>query len=166
MSVSELIKSSGVAMVLYINSHVMLLGMAYSAGSYNPFPNTYLAKPKLTTPWLSVLPVFWFTDPKLGGLGFTPFQISLFLGMIGISQALWLLLIFPPLQRSIGTGGVLRGCATAWPVMLCFAPLCNVFLRWHWDTVFWVVAPTVIAIGSGVSMAFSELPLVLLDFPT
>jgi hypothetical protein len=83
-------------------------------------------------------------------------KISLFLGGAGICQALWTLIVFPPFQHRIGTGGVLRACSIAWPITFALWPISNLFIRWHWDVVFWVVAPVNLAVGSGVSMAFSE----------
>ena len=105
-------------------------------------------------------PVFWFTEPALGGFGFKPIQISLFLGGIGISQALWLLIAFPILQHRYGTGGVLRGCLYAWPIFFASSPICNMFLRKGWTTAFWVTAPTLQFAGTGVAMAFSMRPFV------
>jgi hypothetical protein len=106
---------------------------------------------------VSVSPIFYFTSPKLGGYGFTPFQISIFIGTAGLSQALWLLFVFPPLQRRIGTGGVLRACAIAWPLFFLANPVGNIFLRHGWTAIFWTVQPTLLVIGSGVAMAFSKL---------
>jgi hypothetical protein len=103
-----------------------------------------------------VSPVFWFTSVELGGYGFSPMQISMFIASIGVSQATWLLLVFPPLQHRIGTGGVLRLCLIAWPIFFVSAPLCNVFLRHNWTVAFWTVAPVCQVAGSGVAMAFSE----------
>lgn len=104
---------------------------------------------------LAVVPVFWFTDPELGGFGFSPLQISAFLGAAGISQALWTLLVFPPLQRRVGTGGVLRICYACWPLMFILSPLCTIFIRRHMDPAFWTAAVISTVGGSGVSMAFS-----------
>lgn len=76
---------------------------------------------------------------------------------IGASQAIWLLLVFPPLQHRFGTGGVLRGCTIAWPIMFAIWPVCNEFLRHNWTLTFWIVAPINLVLGSGVAMAFSKL---------
>jgi hypothetical protein len=132
----------------------MLLGLAYTAGRSSHI-HSYFSYANLFSP--SVVPVFWFTKPELGGFGFSPLQISVFLGMVGISQAIWLLLIFPPLQHRFGTGGVLRGCSIAWPVTFMIFPICNILLRQAWGVVFWSVAPVALAVGSGVSMAFSKI---------
>jgi hypothetical protein len=107
--------------------------------------------------------VFWFTSVELGGYGFSPMQISMFIASIGISQAAWLLFVFPPLQHRIGTGGVLRLCLIAWPIFFVSAPLCNVFLRHNWTVAFWIVAPVCQIAGSGVAMAFSESLPKLMD---
>jgi hypothetical protein len=143
MTTWELLKSPGVAAVLYLYGHIMLLAFAYTA----------------------VLPIFLFTEPRLGGFGFTPLQISLFLGVSGLSQALWTLLIFPPLQARIHTVGILWGCVIAWPIFFVVAPLCNLLLL-HippFLTTFWIVAPTNLILGSGVSMAFTGVQLALND---
>ncbi|PMD30438.1 MFS general substrate transporter [Hyaloscypha variabilis F] len=141
MSTLELIKAPGVAMVLLLYGHVMLLGLAYTA----------------------VTPVFWFTEPALGGYGLTPQQISFFIGGIGVSQAIWLLFAFPILQRRYGTGGVLRGCLFMWPIFFAAAPVCNYFLRQGWTTAFWITAPVLQIGGSGVAMGFTGVQLALND---
>ena len=102
------------------------------------------------------MPLFWFTEPKLGGFGFSPMQISIFLCIVGGAQALWILAAFPLLQHRFGTGGVLRICAVSWPIMFAICPLCNLFMRHNWNVAFWIVAPANLVIGSGVSMAFSK----------
>lgn len=140
----ELLKAPGVGMVLYNYGHVMLLAFAYTA----------------------IVPVFWATRVELGGLGFTPLQISLFMGLTGFSQAVWLLVFFPPLQHRLGTNGVMRLCGTAYPFFLGFMPLLNLVLRPHTeggDTIFWIIAPTLLSLGPGVSMAFTGAQLALND---
>ncbi|KAF4633136.1 hypothetical protein G7Y89_g4991 [Cudoniella acicularis] len=69
MSTLQLLTYPGVSMVLYLYGSVMILAFAHTI----------------------VLPLFYFTTPSLGGFGFTPLQISLFLGSAGLSQALWTL---------------------------------------------------------------------------
>lgn len=101
------------------------------------------------------MPVFYFTSVKLGGYGLKEFQISIFIGIGGLSQAIWLLLVFPPLQRRIGTSGVLRICFNAWPIWFLCTPLMNYLQRLGLYTLFWALVPIVIVIGSGIAMAFS-----------
>ncbi|KAF8847206.1 MFS general substrate transporter [Acephala macrosclerotiorum] len=143
MTTMELLRAPGVGIVLALYGHVMLLGLAYTA----------------------VSPVFWFTSPEKGGYGFTPIQISMFLGGIGISQGLWLLVAFPILHEKFGTGAILRVCYILWPMFFVAAPMCNLFLRWGgpWRTVFWIVGPTLQIGGSGVPMAFTCVQLALND---
>jgi len=152
MSIWEIIKAPGVRPVLFIYGHVMLLGVTYTAGmsilivtACNFLMCKYL-----------VCPTFWFTEPQLGGYGFTPMQISLFLAVIGISQATWLLIFFPIIQRKYGTGAVLRICLYVWPLFFIAAPLCNEILRRDYYVAFWIIAPILQISGSGVSMAFSK----------
>ncbi|KAH7381914.1 major facilitator superfamily transporter [Cadophora sp. MPI-SDFR-AT-0126] len=141
LTILEIVKKPGVAFVLCIYTHAMLLGLGYSA----------------------VSPLFWFTRPSLGGFGFTPNQISYFLGSIGIAQSIWLLIVFPILHRKYGTGNILRACYYVWPLTFMVAPLCNYFLRRGWKRAFWIIAPTTQVIGSGVSMAFTCVQLALND---
>jgi hypothetical protein len=56
MSTLELLRAPNVGITLYIYAHVMLLAFAYTA----------------------ISPVFSFTPVHLGGFGFSPLQISLF----------------------------------------------------------------------------------------
>ncbi|RYP37993.1 hypothetical protein DL767_002721 [Monosporascus sp. MG133] len=143
-STRDLLKTEGGVIVLYNYGHVMLLAFAYTA----------------------VVPVFWFTPPELGGLGFSPLQISLFMGLTGLSQAIWLLLVFPPLQHRLGTNGVMRACGVAYPFFMAVMPLVNFVLRQGTptaQTIFWVLVPVCLTLGPGVSMAFTAVQLALND---
>ncbi|KAI0905059.1 major facilitator superfamily transporter [Ustulina deusta] len=140
----DLLKAPGVGVVLYNYGHVMLLAFAYTA----------------------VVPVFWATGVDLGGLGFSPLQISLFMALTGFSQAVWLLAFFPPLQHRLGTNGLMRLCGAAYPFFLGVMPILNAVLRLHTkggDTAFWILAPTFLSLGPGVSMAFTGAQLALND---
>ncbi|KAI1505817.1 major facilitator superfamily transporter [Biscogniauxia marginata] len=140
----DLLKSPGVAIVLYNYGHVMLLAFAYTA----------------------IVPVFWFTRVSLGGLEFSPLQISLFMGLTGLSQAIWLLVFFPPLQHYIGTNGVMRACGNAYPFFMAVMPFLNLVLRQGTPgarTAFWILVPLALVLGPGVSMAFTAVQLALND---
>ncbi|KAI1313327.1 major facilitator superfamily transporter [Xylaria venustula] len=140
----DLLKAPGVGIVLYNYGHVMLLAFAYTA----------------------VVPVFWATSIDLGGLGFSPLQISLFMALTGLSQAIWLLIFFPPLQHRLGTNGIMRICGAAYPFFLGSMPILNAVLRLHTqpgNTAFWVLAPIFLSLGPGVSMAFTGAQLALND---
>lgn len=141
MSTRQLVKSPGVAMALFVYGHAMLLAFAYTA----------------------VIPVFWFTPVSLGGFGFTPFQISMFMGLTGFSQAVWLLVFFPPLQHRLGTNGVMRLCGIAYPIAMAFNPILSAILRSGAETTFWVMAPIFMLIAPGISMAFTGVQLCLND---
>lgn len=141
LSIREIVNSPGVGIVLYLFTHIALLAFAYTA----------------------VVPVFWFTSVKLGGFGFAPNQISLMMAVAGASQALWLLVAFPPLQRRFGTNAVLRGCAVAYPIFFAIIPLGNILLRNGADTAFWIATPLLLALGSGVSMCFTAIQLAVND---
>ncbi|KAH8705243.1 major facilitator superfamily domain-containing protein [Talaromyces proteolyticus] len=141
MSTTEIIRSPGVSLVLFLNAFTILITLGYTA----------------------IIPVFYFTNPKFGGYGFREIQISAFMGIGGLSQAAWLIFVFPSLQRRIGTGGVLRACSVCLPFWFFLTPAANIFLRVGWETVFWVYAPVVVVVGSGVAMGFTAFQLALND---
>jgi MFS-type transporter involved in bile tolerance (Atg22 family) len=144
LSTRQLLKSRGVGMVLYTYGHIMVLAFAYTA----------------------IIPLFWFTPIELGGYNFTPLQISMMMGLNGAAQAIWLLLVFPPLQKKIGSNGVIRLCAYAYPFFFLCCPLGNVLLRRGTDAslkAFWILLPITLAIGCGVSMSFTAIQLALND---
>lgn len=142
MSMWQLVKSPGVAWVLALNCHAMLLAFSYTA----------------------VSPVWYFTSVKKSGLGFTPQQSSMFLGLGGLSQSIFMLIIFPYLQRRTSTGWVIRACAIAFPIWFAaLGPLGNTLLRQGWTVAFWIVTPTVLVLGSGVVMSYTGLQLAVND---
>ena len=137
----DLLKSPGVPIVLYTYGHIMLLAFSYTA----------------------IVPLFWFTKVSLGGFGFTYIQISLMMGLTGFSQAAWILLVFPPLHHRIGTNGVIRYCAAAYPLFFAICPLFNFMLRSGADLSFWILAPSLLSLGCGISMSFTAIQLALND---
>lgn len=140
----SLLKAPGVAPVLYLYSHIMVLAFSYTA----------------------IVPVFWYEPIVLGGFGFSSLYISIFMGLTGAAQAIWLLLIFPPLQHRFGTGGVLRACAYAYPFFLVICPALQALLREGSDTarlIFWIITPMALCLGVGVSMSFTAIQLALND---
>ncbi|KAI1613660.1 MFS transporter [Exophiala viscosa] len=141
MSTLELLRAPSVPITLYIYAHVMTLAFSYTA----------------------ICPVFLFTPVHLGGFGLTPLQISMFMAITGLSQALWLLLAFPWLQARMGTAGVMRLCATAYPFFFVILPCCNLLLRRGLTAVFLAVVIPSMILGSGVAMSFTAIQLVLND---
>lgn len=141
LSTMELLKSRGVGLALYVYGHVFLLAFAYTA----------------------IVPVFWYTPVPLGGFALTSLQMSLLMGLNGVAQAIWILLVFPPLQHRIGTTGVLRVCAIAYPVFFIANPIFNAILRSGNDTLFWALAPATLAVGCGISMSFTAVQLAVND---
>ena len=134
MSTWELIKYPGVGRVMFIYNYILLLAFSFTA----------------------VVPVFLHTPVNLGGTGFDPGLIAAAIALNGVSQAIWLLIPFPLLHRRIGTVGVFRLCAMAWPVLFAIYPICNTLLRHGMNVAFWCIGPVSLAVGSGVAMAFSK----------
>ncbi|KAG9195351.1 hypothetical protein G6011_00472 [Alternaria panax] len=141
MSTWELISYPGVMRVLAVYNYVMLMAFTFTA----------------------VFPVAQYTPIDMGGLGFTPELIAACTALNGVSQAAWVLIVFPMLHKRVGTGGVLWLCASAWPVLFIVGPVYNLLLRYGQTTLFWVTGPPLVALASGVSMAFTCVQLALND---
>ena len=141
MTTLEVLRSPGVGLILYILAHTMVLALGYTA----------------------VMPVVMYEPVEKSGFGFSPAMISYYLATAGASQALWILLVFPPLQKRIGSRKVTLWCAIVWPLFMVAYPILNEFLRAGWRTAFWVVTPFVLILGSGVSMAFASVQLLIND---
>ena len=141
MSTWELLKTPGILLVLGLYGYIMILAFSYTA----------------------VVPVFLFTPVRLSGFGFSPLYISIFMAVGGLSQSIWLLIIFPWLQRRFGTGGVLRGCAIAYPFMFLCYPIASSLLQHEVKVLFWTLVPIGLIFGSGVAMSFTAIQLSLND---
>lgn len=144
MTMWELLQSPGAAFVLWLYGQIMLLAFVFTA----------------------IIPVAAYTPVHLGGLGFGPSMISRYMAAQGASQAAWLLLAFPWLQRRLGTKGVLKACGVAYPFFFAGFVVLNLLLRQGGHTArvwFWIVAVFVVFFGPGVSMAFTGAQLALND---
>ncbi|PIB02082.1 putative peptide/nitrate transporter [Cercospora beticola] len=141
MTTVEILRAPGVGLVLFILGHTMTLALGYTATS----------------------PVVMFEPVDKSGFNFTPAQISYFLATAGASQALWTLLVFPPLERSIGSKRILFYCSILWVFFMAAYPIGNELLRHGKDTVFWVFMWSVMVLGSSVSMAFAAVQLLIND---
>ncbi|KAK8142053.1 hypothetical protein G3M48_009408 [Beauveria asiatica] len=143
-SMRELLLAPKVAVTIWVYTHFMLLAFAVTA----------------------IMPVFLFTPIKIGGTGFNSSQISAFMAVQGASQAFWLILAFPMLQRRCGTKNLLKVCATAYSFFFGGIILLNTILRigagsttaWAW-TVGCILA----VIGPGVSMGMTSAQLAIND---
>jgi len=141
MSTWELVKAPGVAFVLFINSMCALIGIGYTA----------------------LLTIFWYTQPALGGFGFSPLMMSIWLGVGGGAQALWTLLVLPPMHKRYGTIGLLRYSWSAWPVVFAGWIVGNYFLRWGQDTLFWVFTSILWIWGCSIAIGYTGAQLALND---
>lgn len=141
MSTWNLLKAPAVLFVLGLYGYIMILAFSYTA----------------------VVPVFLFTPIRLSGFGFSPLYISIFMAAGGFSQSVWLLGIFPVLQRRVGTGGVLRLCAYAYPFFFVAFPIASLLLRHGVHVLFWILVAIGATFGSGVAMSFTAVQLSLND---
>lgn len=97
-------------------------------------------------------------------MGFSQQQIALWTAGQGGSQTIWLLIIFPFVHRRIGTMGVLRACAIAYPATFMFYIGLNYILRGTSEAahvLFLIYAPLMVMLGPGVAMAFTAAQLSL-----
>ncbi|KAF2219233.1 major facilitator superfamily domain-containing protein [Elsinoe ampelina] len=141
MSTKELLKSPGVGWTLFLYGWNTMVALGYTA----------------------VAPVFWFTSPELGGYGLSPIQISMFLALAGASQALWTLFVFPPFQKRMGTGGVLKVCYSYNSFIYLMLPINSILRRNGKEVEFWVFAIIAALAGSSMSMTFTGIQLALND---
>ncbi|PHH77388.1 hypothetical protein CDD80_665 [Ophiocordyceps camponoti-rufipedis] len=142
LSIRQLMACPGVAAGLAIYVHVMLLAFVFAA----------------------ILPLALYTPIHLGGMACSSAATSVYMAVQGASQALWLLLVFPWLQRRIGTKRVLRLCGLAGPLFYGGFVLMNALLRLDSDVsrrLFWVVGVVVATVGPGVNMAATCAQLVI-----
>jgi MFS family permease len=141
MSIRSLLQSPGVLFVLLLYGYIMVLAFSYTA----------------------VWPVFLFTRVPLGGLGLKPLYISIVMALGGLSQSIYLLLVFPWMQKRIGTGGVLRVCAIAYPPFFLAVPILSILLRNGLDAIAWTLLGIELLYGPGVAMSFTAIQLSLND---
>jgi hypothetical protein len=141
MTTWQLLRFPGVARVVLIYNYIILLAFTFTA----------------------VCPVYYYTPVELGGLGFSPEGIAVGTALAGLSQAIWLILVFPRLHKRIGTGRVLFYCACAWPIFFASAVLFNIMLRHYLITAFWATGPLTLVVGSGAAMAFTAVQLAVND---
>ncbi|KAJ7617216.1 tetracycline:hydrogen antiporter-like protein [Roridomyces roridus] len=140
MSTWEVLKAPGVAAVLFVSSHLALIGLGYTA----------------------VITLFWFTSVHLGGLGLSPLQISFFLGLTGLSQAIWLI-PYPFVQRRWGTNGVFRRFTYVYPIFMALNPVANLLLKNGWTKAFWIMLPALQICGASVSWCYTSMQLAVND---
>ncbi|KAF7548539.1 hypothetical protein G7Z17_g6994 [Cylindrodendrum hubeiense] len=144
MSMWELIGAPDVKFILCIYSYVMFLGLAFTA----------------------IIPVVLFTPINLGGIGLTATQISIFMAIQGASQAAWLLIAFPKLQRRYGTNIILKVCSAVQPFLFLSYVIINLLLRDGSSAAtiwLWILSSIVIVLGPGTAMSFTGVQLAIND---
>ncbi|KAH6671086.1 hypothetical protein B0J14DRAFT_87894 [Halenospora varia] len=113
--------------------------------------------------YTAIAPVFWFTNPTLGGYGLSPLWISAFLGFSGIAQAIWVLAIFPPLHHRIGTKSILHICSYGFQMFYILTPMSNLLLRADMTLLFWILTPLLQLLSTGTGISLTAIQLALND---
>lgn len=142
LSVLELLKAPKIAITIWVHTHFMLIAFAVTA----------------------IMPVFLFTPIPIGGVGFAPSQISIYMAIQGASQAIWLILAFPILQRRYGNKNILKLCSVAYQFFFVGIVLLSMFLRIGTESAragAWTVGILVVLLGPGVSMGFTSAQLAI-----
>ena len=120
----------------------------------------------LALAYTAVSPLYQFTSIENGGLSFSDAQIAVFIAVAGVSQAAWMLIGFPPLQRWLGTGRLLRACVAFQPFFMAAYSLLNELRRHGYEKAFWGTLWPTLIIGSGVAMSFGKPPSLPPPHPT
>ncbi|ATY64544.1 Major facilitator superfamily transporter [Cordyceps militaris] len=141
MTTGQILKNPKTLTVLGVFTYVMILCFAFSA----------------------ILPVVLYTPIDLGGMGYSPSSITVYMTSLGISETVWMLIAFPFLQTRVRTKGVMRLCAYFWPAFFAGYILMNAVLRAERtteNTVFYcLVWAANVIFGSGIWMAFAAAQL-------
>ena len=143
-SIWELLQAPGVKAVIWIYQHVMFLAFSFTA----------------------VLPIMMYTRIGNGGMGFSKFQIAMYMAAQGASQAIWLLVAFPKIHRRIGTKGIMWMCSYFYPVFFAGYIAMNALARQGpgpQEIWFWTIGGIVALVGPGVSMSFTGVQLAVND---
>lgn len=83
----------------------------------------------LTFSCVAIFPIVLYTKVEIGGFGFSTAQSTMYITLQGVSETLWLLIIFPMLHNRLGAMGVVRLCAVAFPCAFASHILMNALLR-------------------------------------
>lgn len=114
----------------------------------------------------AILPVALFTPVRYGGIGLSISQSSVFLAVQGASQAVWMIVAFPPLHRRFGNKKVVTACAIGFPLLFLANIAVNVFLRQGTQTTLvWALIAGGFAalLGPAVTLSFTASQLILND---
>ncbi|KAH7097167.1 MFS general substrate transporter [Auriculariales sp. MPI-PUGE-AT-0066] len=133
------------------------------APGVRPALGTVLYAGMLSSGLATVLPMYLFTPVHLGGLGLNLSQLSRTMAARGLAQVICILGVFPFIQKRLGTGSLLRYCATAWPVVLALVAGQNPLLRAARNPPLGFVLMLVAVIPSGISMVSVGTQLILND---
>lgn len=103
----------------------------------------------------ALLPLFFFTPVKLGGLGFTEAQIGTALSLRGVATIGVQLFAFPPLVTLVGATRLFRILIALYVPTFLLLPLLNVLARTHGSALEWAGVAAVLLLGAISNMAFA-----------
>lgn len=104
----------------------------------------------------ALLPLFFFTPVRDGGLGFSEAQIGTALSIRGVATIAVQLFAFPHLVRAVGNTRLFRILVVLYIPTFLLLPLLNVLARAGAPAPVWVGVAVVLALGAISNMAFAS----------
>jgi hypothetical protein len=103
-------------------------------------------------------PLFYSTPIELGGLGFDPITIGLWMGAFGIVNGVLQIMIFAPLVNKFGPKTVFRICEGCFIPIFALFPITNIIARQYGiNWLVWFLLTCSLILGVLMDMAFGAL---------
>jgi MFS family permease len=100
-------------------------------------------------------PLFYSTPIELGGLGFDPITIGLWMGAFGVVNGVLQTMIFAPLVDKFGSKTVFRFCETCFIPIFALFPITNVVARQYGiNWLVWFLLTCSLLLGVFMDMSF------------
>jgi len=109
----------------------------------------------------AILPVVLYTSIALGGWQLSQRQISIYLSSLGVFDGVWMFLVFPILQRRVGTKGILQTGSIMWPCFTGGFIVVNALLRKDAVIAAIIVGVFMTLVGTAIGMSFTAAQLAI-----
>jgi hypothetical protein len=113
---------------------------------------------------MALLPVLFYTPIALGGMEFSQAQITVCMSILGACDTVWMVFVFPFLQRRVGTKGIMQTGSFTWPSFFAGFIIANALLRRNSKeatAAAFIVGLFVALFGSAVGMSFTAAQLAI-----
>lgn len=103
-------------------------------------------------------PLFYSTPIELGGLGFDPVTIGLWMGAFGIVNGVLQTMIFAPLVDKFGSKTIFRFCEMCFIPIFALFPITNIVARQYGiNWLVWFLLTCSLLLGVFMDMSFGAL---------